>query len=107
MSTAIIKPGACGMETKVIVSTKDKGALDINIETNCAHIKKMEEGLKEKELDGITESFAKFSSSSIYQLADKHCRHLACPVPCGIIKAIEVESGMALPKEVEITISKE
>jgi hypothetical protein len=32
-------------------------------------------------------------------MAAKHCQHASCPVPSGIIKAIEVASGLALPKD--------
>jgi hypothetical protein len=37
----------------------------------------------------------------------KHCFHAACPVPVGIIKAIEVEAKLALPKDVLMKIAKE
>jgi hypothetical protein len=40
------------------------------------------------------------------KLGVKHCAHAACPVPVGIIKAIEVEAGLALPADVIIKISK-
>jgi hypothetical protein len=36
----------------------------------------------------------------------KHCTHAACPVPVGIIKAVEVETGLALPADVSIKLSK-
>ena len=32
--------------------------------------------------------------------------HPACPVPVGIIKAIEVEAGLDLPRDVEIRLSR-
>jgi hypothetical protein len=41
------------------------------------------------------------------QMGLKHCYHAACPVPVGIIKAIEVEAKLALPKEVLIKVSKD
>ena len=40
------------------------------------------------------------------KLGAKHCAHAACPVPVGIVKAIEVEAGLALPADVTIKISK-
>jgi hypothetical protein len=39
-------------------------------------------------------------------MAAKHCQHASCPVPSGIIKAIEVASGLALPKDASIQVSK-
>ena len=41
------------------------------------------------------------------QLAPTCSSHPACPVPTGIIKAIEVEAGLALPRDVATKISKE
>jgi hypothetical protein len=40
------------------------------------------------------------------QLAAKHCAHPACPVPVGIIKAVEVEAGLALAADVTIKLWK-
>lgn len=40
------------------------------------------------------------------KMGTKHCYHPACPVPVGIVKAIEVEAGLALPKDVTIRLSK-
>jgi hypothetical protein len=41
------------------------------------------------------------------QMAAKYCSHAACPVASGIIKAIEVEAGLALPADVTIRISRD
>jgi hypothetical protein len=41
------------------------------------------------------------------RMAAKHCKHAACPVPSGIIKAIEVASGLALPKDALIKVIQE
>lgn len=105
MSTAIVKPGVCGLESKIIVNSDDGSTVDIIIESACPHVKKMEDELQD--LSGMGECFSKFSTSKVYETADKYCRHLACPVPTGIVKAIEVACGLALPRDVEIKISKE
>jgi len=41
-----------------------------------------------------------------FQKGAEFCTHAACPVPVGIIKAVEVASGLALPKDVKIEIEK-
>ena len=41
------------------------------------------------------------------RMAAKHCKHTACPVPSGILKAIEVASGLALPKDASIEVVQE
>ncbi|MBB6217317.1 cell wall assembly regulator SMI1 [Anaerosolibacter carboniphilus] len=105
MSTVIVHPGVCGMEAKIVVHKKDRKTSEIHIESKCNHINQMAEELKE--LNGMNECFSKFSSSLVYQVTDKYCKHLACPVPSAIIKAIEVEMGLALPRNVEMIITKE
>jgi hypothetical protein len=40
------------------------------------------------------------------KLVREHCLHPSCPVPAGIIKAVEVEAGLALPKDVAIVVTK-
>jgi len=41
---------------------------------------------------------------SVWRLAAKHRLHSACPVPVGILKAIEVEARLALPGNVSIEL---
>ena len=43
----------------------------------------------------------------VLQAGLKFCSHAACPVPVGIIKAIEVGAGLNLPVDVSIKISKD
>ena len=40
------------------------------------------------------------------KIGAEHCYHPACPVPVGIIKAIEIEAGLALPADASIKLSK-
>jgi hypothetical protein len=104
MSKVHVNPGVCGLLTTVIVEKAGRSNLKIELDTKCPYIKKMEADIQD--LDGYTECFSKFSTSEVYKAADQHCKHLACPVPSAIIKAIEVESGLALPREVHFNIEK-
>ena len=105
MSKVKVKPGACGLETEIIVRKKEGNLVEISIESQSDNIKRLAKELKE--LDGTKEVFSNFATSEIYKLSTKCGLHLACPVPSGIIKAIEVECGLALPRDVEMTVSKE
>lgn len=107
MSTVIINPGVCGLASKIIVTRRDEDSylVDIDIESESDNIKRLAEELKEA--DAMAEIFTNFTNSTIYQLGAKCGLHVACPVPSGIIKAIEVECGLALPKDVDMTVTKE
>jgi hypothetical protein len=40
-------------------------------------------------------------------MAQQILPHPGCPVPAGIIKAVEVEGGLALPRDASIKVSKD
>jgi hypothetical protein len=42
----------------------------------------------------------------VLRAATKLCPHPACPVPVGILKAVEVSAGLALPKDASIRVIK-
>jgi hypothetical protein len=42
----------------------------------------------------------------IHEMGVKFCTHAACPVPVGIVKAVEISAGLALPTDVTIQLSK-
>lgn len=100
-----VNAGVCGFITIVKVDSEDMQNAVIQIETECPNIKPME--MEMKEVDGYEECFSKLGESRVYELAKKYCRHAACPVPSAIIKGIEVACGLALPRDVDIKITKE
>lgn len=104
MAIVEVLPGICGLKTTLTVTADEDQIVQVQIESECPHIRAMQAELQD--LDGYSECFAKCSASTVYAVAEKHCRHLACPVPTGIVKGMEVACGLALPKDVSITIKK-
>lgn len=104
MATVIVKPGACGLESTIVATKESLKKVNIQIESACPHIQNMQEDLQS--INGMNECFAKFGSSQIYTAANKHCKHLACPVPTGIVKVVEVACEFAVARDVEMKISK-
>ncbi|QHI73111.1 DUF6951 family protein [Aminipila terrae] len=100
-----VNPGACGLKTSLRMEVDGNQSLKIDIQSECPQIMAMEADLTE--LAGYKECFEKYSKSMIYKIADKHCRHLACPVPTAIIKGMEVAYGFNVCKDVTIHIEKE
>jgi hypothetical protein len=43
----------------------------------------------------------------VYQSAARRLKHAACPVPSGILKALEVEAGLNVTKDATIVFVKE
>jgi hypothetical protein len=104
MAKAEIQAGICGHVTTV--ETKMDGKVcKVSITSDCQAIQNLAQELKE--VNPLMEISCKRATPQTLQLGMKHCYHAACPVPVGIIKAIEVEARLALPKDVLIKISKE
>lgn len=103
MAEVKVNPGICGLETKITV-TSDMDMAKVDISSQCPYVQNMQEELKE--INCIEECFSKIGNSQIYKAADKHCKHVACPVPSAILKGLEVVSGFALPGDVEFRINQ-
>jgi hypothetical protein len=99
-----VNPGICGLNTLIKVDSDDMQNASVETISDCPYIKKI--GQELTEVDGYEECFSKFGESMIYSLSKKYCKHVACPVPSAILKGVEVACGLALPKDVEIKISK-
>jgi hypothetical protein len=50
--------------------------------------------------------FKKILDNPVYRQGSICLRHVSCPVPSGILKALEVEAGLALPKDVKIVFER-
>ena len=105
MATVHVLPGVCGFETRIVATADEMLQARVEIESQCVHIKQMAEQLQE--LSAMDELMRPINETSPY-LAAAQCRaHAACPVPSAILKALEVATGMALPADVQIRISRE
>lgn len=103
MTRIIIDSGICGFKVEIRAKKKKDKKIEISIDTECEMVKKMFEDI---EILDMMAAFTGYLSNPVYVSAAKHIRHIACPVPAGILKAIEVESGIALPGDVRMTFVK-
>ena len=101
-----VMSGICGMITEIrATSDDDAGKVYLDINTRCEGIQKLADKLKV--VDPKQEVSFEGDGPKTLRLAAKHCKHTSCPVPSGIIKAIEVASGVAMPKDARIQMSTE
>jgi len=103
MAKAEIHAGICGFDTTV-ETTMDGDMCTITIQSECKAIQRL--GSQLSKVDPFREFTYRGEGPETFDLAEKYCSHAACPVPVGIIKAIEVEAGLALPQDVSIKLSK-
>jgi hypothetical protein len=104
MAKAEICSGVCGFTTSVKTHTDDSGQVQLDIQSDCKAIQRLAADLTQ--VDPFREITYKGEVPLTFELAADHCSHAACPVPIGIIKAVEIEAGLALPADVWIRLSK-
>ena len=107
MTTRIeVYAGVCGHSAVIDVTKVDDTHVQVVITSACDQITAMNPDLARVQWKGKGhEVFKRMTESAVYQSAAQHIRHTACPIPTAILKAIEVEAGIALPKDVTITFS--
>lgn len=103
MASAEIESGICGFCTTV-KTTSEGRTVRVEFETSCGYVEELAEALTE--VDPFREISYRGEGPVTLKLAAEHLVHPACPVPSGIIKAIEVEAGLALPKDASIKPAK-
>lgn len=103
MAKAVIDPGICGFIAEVVATTEgDICSLDISCD--CEPIQEMAKELTQ--VDPMVEIGFHGEGSLTLRMFAKHCPHPSCPVPAGILKAVEVEAGLALPKDASIRVMR-
>lgn len=103
--------GICGFTTRVHAKRHQGYTASFHLESQCPNWKKVNEILGGRELDMMTELFKNKQTgtvnSQVVELALKTIPHVSCPVISGILKALEVSVGLALPKDAAITFVDE
>lgn len=105
MATVEIHAGVCGHITKVTATRGEAYTVRVTLESTCPHVWKI--GGDVDEVDALQQIGLRGGLPPVLRAAYTHCVHAACPVPSGLIKSIEVASGLALPEDVSMRISKE
>jgi hypothetical protein len=82
----------------------DGAVCNLAIESECGAIQKLAGELKQ--VNPYQEISFRRQTPLTLEMGAKHCTHAACPVPVGIIKAVEVAAGLALPADATIKLSK-
>lgn len=104
MAKAKIEAGICGFHTVVEAEAGEDYQVYLKIESDCKHIQKLAEDLKE--VSAFNEISFRRGSPEILAKGAQYCTHASCPVPVGIIKTVEVAAGLALPQIVKIEVEQ-
>ncbi len=107
MARAEVDSGICGYKVAVEVTSLGRKHVKVKLQTGCEMCMAMNPELSNLKVKGKDHQVLRnIVDSAVYQSASRHLRHTGCVVPSAIIKAIEVEIGTALPKDVNIKFEK-
>jgi len=104
-----IEAGICGFKTTCRAASEDDRNVAFEIESECETIRAFAAKLKEKgAIDAFEEISAKGESIVLATAREmlKGCCG-ACAAPIGVFKAMQVAAGIALPKDIQITLTKD
>jgi hypothetical protein len=106
MTHVCIEAGICGFTTRVSVEKTSGYNATLSLDSQCPNWKKVNEIFSGSEIDVMAELFKDKDSgevnSRIISTALKTIPHVSCPVISGVLKALEVGVGLALPKDASI-----
>jgi hypothetical protein len=99
MTRVSIDPGICGFPTIVEIEKIGKRKFSVILTTECEKLGQLASHIETLDLVDI---FKHPKDSRLYDVVADCKIHPACPAPVGIIKALEVEAGTALARDVVI-----
>jgi hypothetical protein len=103
VTKVVVTPGPCAFKTAVEVARTAKRKVRVIITSDCETVTNLGQSLS---VVDQWDSLQPRESSEVHAQAAAHGLHAACPVPIAILKAIEVEAGLAVPRDVSIRFEK-
>ena len=99
MTIVTVDPGICGLSSRIEVSKLSSRRVSVSISSDCEMINQLAERVRELNWhEVLRKRHGFFLNESTFGCV----KHVSCPVPVAIAKAIEVEMALALPRDVLI-----
>ena len=105
MTKVEVFSGICGFTTRIEVEETEKYVAILRMEGECPNCSKVAAILAEGPLNVMNELFRK-GQSKVIETCRANLPHISCPVPAGILKALEVSTKLALPADASIKFIK-
>ena len=104
-----IDAGICGLQTKAQIVSNDGQNITFDVTTNCEKIVRLAQILREK---GHIDAYQEISpgGTAVIMTAVKETLTgccAGCAVPVGLFKAMQVAANLALPRDINIKLTKE
>lgn len=95
-----VEAGVCRRTTVIHAKSNDDMTVSITIESDCPMVSKT----PVPDIVPWEEIGLPMNETEVYKWASQNLAHAACPVPCGIIKAVEVAGDLGLKRDVVMRI---
>ena len=104
-----VEAGVCGFQTSIDARSEDSRNVEFAIETGCEKIRGLAERLAAL---GVVDAYMEINPAGESRIMNTVREALpgccaGCAVPVGIFKGMQVAAGLALPRDIAITIRKE
>ena len=101
-ATVTVDAGVCRFKTVITAEMDEEMNITYKVKSECPAVREMAKSMRPVPLfEAIAMPFAE---NVIYKDFACNLQHVACPVPCALVKTAEVTGEMALKKEVSIKI---
>jgi len=105
MTRAEVQPGVCGFEVVVTATSTDMRHVRLHLESPCPAVSHL--AALVGEVDAFCELEPDNAGGVIWRMAISNLYCGGCPVPAAMVKAVEVETGLAQPRDVTIRLEQE
>ena len=99
MTTVEVDAGVCGLVTRLRAAPGTDGVVVPRGESDCPRVQEYLAGLQMVE---VSSALGRCCLEKVFLPAVEAGLHPACLVPVGVIKAVEVVAGLALPRQASI-----
>ena len=104
-----IEAGICGLKTRAQAASEDGQNVTFDVKTACSKIGQFASAIGAK---GPIDAYQEISANGPAVILTAARENLTgccsgCVVPVGFYKAMQVAAGLALPKDITLTLTKE
>ena len=104
-----IDAGICGFRTRASVASEDQQNVLLDVTSDCEKIGGLAAELRATGAIDAYQEISPEGQSILLQAAGRRLQGCCsgCAVPVGLFKAMQVAAGLALPKDIRISLGKE
>jgi Family of unknown function (DUF6951) len=103
----VIDPGTCGFTAAVTATVEGGREARFTVESQCEHVAALVAALAEREPFDVYAEMDPRTESPLHAICRESLKgsYPWCPVPLGLLKAMQVAAGLSLPDSMSLTVT--